>query len=89
MRTFEFKSIGLRYFNVFGPRQNPKGPYSAVIPKWINKAINNEDIEVYGEAKKKLEEIFLLFQILFKLTLELKIMTYMGSIMWHVINQSL
>ena len=34
-RAYGFGSIGLRYFNVFGPRQDPDGAYAAVIPKWI------------------------------------------------------
>ena len=34
-RTYGFKSVGLRYFNVFGRRQDPEGPYAAVIPRWI------------------------------------------------------
>ncbi len=33
--TYRFPSIGLRYFNIFGARQDPNGPYAAVIPKWI------------------------------------------------------
>ena len=34
-RTYGFRAIGFRYFNVFGPRQNPNGPYAAVMPKWL------------------------------------------------------
>ena len=41
---------GLRYFNVFGMRQRPDGPYAAVIPKWINLFLNNNDIEIYGDG---------------------------------------
>ena len=41
---------GLRYFNVFGMRQRPDGPYAAVIPKWINLLLNNNDIEIYGDG---------------------------------------
>ena len=40
----------LRYFNVFGPNQNPEGPYAAVIPKWIDATLNNQQIEVYGDG---------------------------------------
>ncbi len=50
-RTYDFKSIGLRYFNVFGPRQDPKGPYAAVIPKWIKLLIENEEVEIYGDGE--------------------------------------
>ena len=34
-RTYHFKTIGLRYFNIFGKRQDPNGAYAAVIPKWV------------------------------------------------------
>lgn len=50
-RTYDFNSIGLRYFNVFGPKQNPKGEYAAVIPKWVNSIINNEEIFIFGDGK--------------------------------------
>lgn len=43
--------VGLRYFNVFGKRQDPNGAYAAVIPKWINQILNNLDIEIYGDGK--------------------------------------
>ncbi len=50
-RTYDFRSIGLRYFNVFGKRQNPNGDYAAVIPKWISAMINNKNINIYGDGK--------------------------------------
>lgn len=50
-RTYGFKSIGLRYFNVFGPRQDPNGSYAAVIPKWIDAIINNKDIQINGDGE--------------------------------------
>lgn len=50
-RIYKFKSIGLRYFNVFGKRQDPNGSYAAVIPKWINLIINNKKIKIYGTGK--------------------------------------
>lgn len=40
----------LRYFNVFGPRQNPAGAYAAVIPKWIINSMKNEKCEIYGDG---------------------------------------
>jgi len=49
-RIYGVETIGLRYFNVFGSRQNPNGMYSAVIPKWIKLMENNEDCEVYGDG---------------------------------------
>ena len=50
-RTYDFNSIGLRYFNVFGPKQNPEGEYAAVIPKWVKSIINNEEIFIFGDGK--------------------------------------
>jgi UDP-N-acetylglucosamine/UDP-N-acetylgalactosamine 4-epimerase len=49
-RTFGVETIGLRYFNVFGPRQNPLGPYAAVIPQWVLSMIRNEPAEIYGDG---------------------------------------
>ena len=43
--------IGLRYFNVFGPRQDPYGAYAAVIPRWINALLENKTSEIYGDGK--------------------------------------
>jgi UDP-N-acetylglucosamine 4-epimerase len=50
-RTYDFHTIGLRYFNVFGPRQNPKGPYAAVIPLFIEAALNNEAPYINGDGE--------------------------------------
>ena len=47
---FDFHSIGLRYFNVFGPRQDPFGPYAAVIPRWIEGMIKGDDIFINGDG---------------------------------------
>ena len=49
-KNYKFTSIGLRYFNVFGIRQDPFGPYAAVIPKWINALMNNEDVYINGDG---------------------------------------
>lgn len=46
-----FKSIGLRYFNVFGPRQDPDGAYAAVIPKWTATMIRGETVFVNGDGE--------------------------------------
>ena len=43
--------VGLRYFNVFGPRQDPDGPYAAVIPKWILAMLRDEPTEIYGDGR--------------------------------------
>ncbi len=50
-QTYDFKSIGLRYFNVFGKRQDPSGAYAAVIPKWISAMMNNEEFFINGDGK--------------------------------------
>lgn len=50
-RCYDFKSIGLRYFNVFGKRQDPNGAYAAVIPKWIAAMIGNDDVVINGDGK--------------------------------------
>lgn len=50
-RTYGFKSIGLRYFNVFGSRQDPQGPYAAVIPRWFSALARGERPVIYGDGK--------------------------------------
>jgi UDP-N-acetylglucosamine 4-epimerase len=50
-RTYGFQSIGLRYFNVFGPHQNPDGAYAAVIPKWISAMLNRELLYINGDGE--------------------------------------
>lgn len=49
-RTYEMETIGLRYFNVFGPRQDPKGPYAAVIPRWLAAIDSHEQAVMYGDG---------------------------------------
>ena len=49
-RNYNFKSIGLRYFNVFGKRQDPNGAYAAVIPKWIAAMIRGKDTFINGDG---------------------------------------
>jgi UDP-N-acetylglucosamine/UDP-N-acetylgalactosamine 4-epimerase len=50
-RSYGFKATGLRYFNVFGKRQDPDGPYAAVIPKWIAAMMCDEDIFINGDGE--------------------------------------
>jgi UDP-N-acetylglucosamine 4-epimerase len=50
-RAYGFESIGLRYFNIFGRRQDPEGAYAAVIPKWIAALIDGEDVIVNGDGE--------------------------------------
>ena len=49
-RTYRVEAVGLRYFNVFGPRQDPEGPYAAVIPKWIRAMLNGEEVYINGDG---------------------------------------
>ncbi|WP_348734444.1 NAD-dependent epimerase/dehydratase family protein [Rheinheimera texasensis] len=50
-RTYGFKCIGLRYFNVFGKRQDPDGAYAAVIPKWTAALLKGETVFVNGDGE--------------------------------------
>ena len=50
-RCFGFPTVGLRYFNVFGPRQDPEGAYAAVIPKWIAAFLENREIIIHGDGE--------------------------------------
>lgn len=50
-KTYGFKTIGLRYFNVFGKRQDPNGAYAAVIPKWISSMISGNNIYINGDGE--------------------------------------
>jgi UDP-N-acetylglucosamine 4-epimerase len=51
VRCYGFESIGLRYFNVFGPRQDPNGAYAAVIPKWAAAMIKGEPVFINGDGE--------------------------------------
>ncbi len=50
-RVYGLPCIGLRYFNVFGPRQDPAGGYAAVIPRWITALLQREPVEINGDGK--------------------------------------
>lgn len=50
-KTYNFHTMGLRYFNVFGPRQNPHGPYAAVIPLFIEASLKNEAPVINGDGE--------------------------------------
>ena len=49
-KTYGFNTIGLRYFNIFGKRQDPNGPYAAVIPKWVDSILNGSNIFINGDG---------------------------------------
>ncbi len=57
-RTFGLSSVGLRYFNVFGPMQSPNGPYAAVIPKWIDALLHNTAITIHGDGTQSRDFCF-------------------------------
>jgi len=50
-RTYGFNTIGLRYFNIFGKRQDPNGAYAAVIPKWVAGIISGEELFINGDGE--------------------------------------
>ncbi len=58
-KTYDFKTIGLRYFNIFGQRQDPNGAYAAVIPKWFAGLINNETVYINGDGETSRDFCFI------------------------------
>jgi UDP-N-acetylglucosamine 4-epimerase len=50
-RLYGLQLTGLRYFNIFGPRQDPNGAYAAVIPKWIANLLSGERCEIHGDGE--------------------------------------
>src|SRR5665811_751317 len=58
-KTYGLQSMGLRYFNVFGPRQDPNGAYAAVIPKWIASMIKSEPIYINGDGETSRDFCFI------------------------------
>ena len=57
--NYGFRSIGLRYFNVFGERQDPEGPYAAVIPIWFAAALRGETIHINGDGSTSRDFCFI------------------------------
>lgn len=58
-RTYGFETIGLRYFNVFGPRQASDGAYAAVIPRWVNSMIKGEPVYINGDGETSRDFCFI------------------------------
>ncbi len=58
-RTYGIQPIGLRYFNVFGPRQDPNGAYAAVIPLWISALIKNGTVAINGDGETSRDFCFI------------------------------
>jgi len=58
-KTYGFKTIGLRYFNIFGKRQDPNGAYAAVVPKWTSAMLKNEDVFINGDGETSRDFCFI------------------------------
>jgi UDP-N-acetylglucosamine 4-epimerase len=58
-RTYGFKTIGLRYFNVFGKRQDPDSAYAAVIPRWTSAMIKDEEVFINGDGETSRDFCFI------------------------------
>ncbi len=57
--THGIRSVGLRYFNVFGPRQDPSGPYAAVIPRWVENLLKGESCVAFGDGSASRDFCFI------------------------------
>lgn len=58
-KTYNFRTIGLRYFNIFGKRQDPKGAYAAVIPKWVAALLDDETVFINGDGETSRDFCFI------------------------------
>jgi UDP-N-acetylglucosamine 4-epimerase len=58
-RCYGFNTIGLRYFNIFGPRQDPEGAYAAVIPKWVASLLDNQPVYINGDGETSRDFCFI------------------------------
>jgi len=58
-KTYGLETVGLRYFNVFGPKQDPDGAYAAVIPKFIGQFLSNQDLTINGDGKHSRDFTFI------------------------------
>jgi UDP-glucose 4-epimerase len=58
-RVFGVETVALRYFNVFGPRQDPNSQYAAVIPRFITSALNNQPPTIYGDGEQSRDFCFI------------------------------
>jgi len=57
-QLYGLETVVLRYFNVFGPRQDPESPYAAVIPKFITRMLDNQPLTIYGDGKQSRDFTF-------------------------------
>ncbi|WP_338799448.1 NAD-dependent epimerase/dehydratase family protein [Pseudomonas monteilii] len=58
-KSYGFNSVGLRYFNVFGRRQDPQGAYAAVIPKWLASMVGGEELFINGDGETSRDFCFI------------------------------
>lgn len=56
--VYNFNSIGLRYFNIFGPKQSPNGPYAAVIPLYMDALLRNQSAKIFGDGEQSRDFTF-------------------------------
>ncbi|HMO16787.1 MAG TPA: SDR family oxidoreductase [Oligoflexia bacterium] len=66
--SYGIQAVGLRYFNVFGPRQDPEGPYAAVIPRWLESLRVGVPCVIYGDGETSRDFCFVLNVVLANLT---------------------
>ncbi len=59
-RAYGLGAVGLRYFNIYGPRQDPEGAYAAVIPKWISALLNREPVCINGDGETSRDFCYIL-----------------------------
>ncbi len=57
-RCWKIPSVGLRFFNVYGPRQNPRGPYGSVVAKFCRNTIRRERPQVFGDGLQTRDYVF-------------------------------
>lgn len=57
-RCYGFESVGLRFFNVFGPRQDPQGPYAAVVPRFVEAVLGGAQPVIYGDGRQSRDFTF-------------------------------
>jgi len=55
---FDMRNVSLRYFNVYGPRQDPKSEYAAVIPRFIERALKGEEMTIFGDGRQSRDFIY-------------------------------
>ena len=58
-KCYDLSYVGLRYFNIFGPRQDPDGAYAAVIPKWVDSLSRGNPIMINGDGETSRDFCFI------------------------------